>query len=175
MKKEIRLAVVMAVCVLLLTALGAATEKKADEGTVKGRLVEKGWKAPVGEVVVKMKDLATGKEYLSAPTDKSGRFEIGGVAEGRYRIEVASETGAVELQQSIFVKANEVAEFNLDVAPDALAPEWDVAEGVYPVMEAMCKPRPQPSPWKPPGKPPWVPGPPPWHPGPPHWHGGNPH
>jgi hypothetical protein len=175
MKRGIRLAVFIAVGVFLLVALNAAAEKGADEGTVKGRLVAKGLRTPVGQAVVTMRDLATGREYRSAPTDESGRFEIAGVGEGRYRVEVESERGAVELQQSLFVKANEVADFNLDVAPDAVAPEWDVARGVYGVMETMCRPRGKPSPWKPPGKPPWVPGPPPWHPGPPPWHGGNPH
>jgi len=163
----LRLAAISAVVFFSLAAFSIAVEKKADAGSVKGVLVEEGWRTPVGSVVVKMKDLATGKEYISAPTDESGRFEIAGVAEGRYRLEVISEEGAIELEQSIFVKANEVADFNLDVAPDALAPEWEVAQGVYGVMEVMCKPRKPSSPHKPPGKPPWVPGPPPWHPGPP--------
>jgi len=165
----VRLAAFSVVLVLLVWAAGAAVEKPATAGTVKGVLSDQEWKAPVENVVVRMLDTATGKEYLSAPTDKRGTFEISGVSEGRYRLEVVSAEGAVDLKQSVLVKAGEVADFNLDVAPDAVMPEWDVAQGTYGMMEVMCKPRKPPSPHKPPHKPPWVPGPPPWHPG--HHHG----
>jgi hypothetical protein len=158
----LRLAAISAVSLMVLAALGAGAVKPAT-GTVKGVLTEEGWRTPVENVVVRMLDTASGKEYLSAATDERGRFEIGGVAEGRYRVEVITAVGAARLEQSILIKANEVAEFNLDVGPDAVAPEWDVAQGVYGVMEIMSHPTKKPSPWKPPGKPPWVPGPPPWH------------
>jgi hypothetical protein len=154
-----------AVALLIAGAAGAAVEKPAKAGTVKGVLSDQEWKAPVENVVVRMLDTATGKEYLSAPTDKRGTFEISGIAEGRYRLEVVSTEGAVDLKQSVLVKAGEVADFNLGVASDAVMPRWDVARGTYGMMESMCTPHKPPSPWKPPGKPPWVPGPPPWNPG----------
>ena len=155
----IRLTAFWAAFLLIVGAAGAAVVKPAAAGVVKGVLSDQEWRAPVENVVVRMLDTATGKEYLSAPTDKRGTFEISGIAEGRYRLEVVSAEGAVDLKQSVLVKAGEVADFNLDVAPDAVMPEWDVAQGTYGMMEIMCKPR----------KPPWVPGPPPWH----HHHSGN--
>ena len=161
----IRLTAFLAAFLLIVGAAGAAVEKPAKAGTVKGVLSDQEWKAPVENVVVRMLDTATGKEYLSAPTDKRGAFEISGVPEGRYRLEVVSAEGAVDLKQSVLVKAGEVADFKLGVAPDAVMPQWDVAQGVYGMMEIMCKPHKPPSPHKPPGKPPWVPGPPPWNPG----------
>ena len=159
----LRVAALSAVLLLFASAAGAAVEKPAKAGTVKGVLSDQEWKAPVENVVVRMLDTATGKEYLSAPTDRRGAFEISGVSEGRYRLEVVSAVGAVDLKQSVLVKAGEVADFNLDVAPDAVLPQWDVAQGTNGMMEVMCKPRKPPSPHKPPHKPPWVPGPPPWH------------
>jgi hypothetical protein len=153
-----------------VAGLSAATEKEPEAGVVRGVLVEKDSRATLGNAVVSLINLGTGKEYLSSPTDKGGRFEIGAVPEGRYRLEVAAGEGRVEFLQSVFIKANEVADFNLDVAPADLRAEWGVARGVYVITEVMCRPRPPVSPWKPPGKPPWVPGPPPWVPGPPPWH-----
>lgn len=159
----VRLAALSAVALLIAGAAGAAVVKPAAAGVVKGVLSGQGWTAPVENVVVRILDTASGKEYLSAPTDRRGAFEISGVSEGRYRLEVVSAEGAVDLKQSVLVKAGEVADFNLDVAPGAVTPQWDVAQGTYGMMEVMCKPHKPPSPHKPPHKPPWVPGPPPWH------------
>src|SRR4030042_5621106 len=163
----IRLAAFSAAFLLIGGGGGAAVVKPAAAGVVKGVLSDQEWRAPVENVVVRMLDTATGKEYLSAPTDKRGAFEISGIPEGRYRLEVVSAEGAVDVKQSVLVKAGEVADFKLGVAPDAVMPQWDVAQGVYGMMEIMCKPHKPPSPHKPPGKPPWGRGPPPWVPGPP--------
>ena len=159
----VRLAALSAVALLIAGAAGAAVEKPAAAGVVKGVLSDQEWRAPVENLIVRIVDTATGKEYRSAPTDRRGAFEISGVAEGRYRLEVVSAGGVVDLEQSFLVRAGEVADLNLDVAPDAVMPEWDVALGTSGMMEIMCKPHKPPSPHKPPHKPPWVPGPPPWH------------
>src|SRR4030042_4732 len=82
----IRLTAFWAAFLLILGAAGAAVVKPAAAGVVKGVLSDQEWKAPVENVVVRMLDTATGKEYLSAPTDKRGAFEISGVSEGRHRL-----------------------------------------------------------------------------------------
>ena len=158
----VRLAVLSAALLLCLGAAGAV-DKPAAAGVVKGALSDQDWNGPVENVVVRILDTNTGKEYLSAPTDDRGKFEITGVPEGRYRVEVVSAEGAADLKQSVLVKAGEVAEMSLGVGGGALTPQWEVAQGVNGIMEIMCPPPKKPSPWKPPGKPPWPPGPPPWH------------
>jgi hypothetical protein len=130
---------------------------------VKGALSDQDWSGPVENVVVRILDTSTGKEYLSGPTNDRGKFEIRGVPEGRYRVEVVSAGGAADLEQSVLVKAGEVAEMSLGVGEGGLIPDWEVAQGTDGLMDIMCPPPKKPSPWKPPHKPPWPPGPPPWH------------
>jgi hypothetical protein len=152
---------------LLFLAVGARAEKPEAAGLVKGVLVEEGLAFPVDNAVVRIRNASEGREYLSGPTNEKGVFEIRGVEEGRYGVEVITAEGRFELARTVLIKAGEVADLSLELQSGGLMAGLPGVQGFEGIYEMMGKPRRPHSPWKPPGKPPWVPGPPPWAPGPP--------
>lgn len=152
------------VFLLLFLAVEARAEKPEAAGLVKGVLVEEGIAVPVDNAVVKIRNAGDGREYLSGPTNERGVFEIRGVEEGRYGVEVITAEGRFELEQTVLIKAGEVADLSLELMPNAVMAGWPEVQGLEAIYGMMGRPQRPPSPWKPPGKPPWVPGPPPWAP-----------
>ncbi len=71
---------------------------------------------PVEKAVVKLRNVETGKEYFSAPTDENGVYRIQNVEEGRYTLGVTSAIGDFNFGYEVMIMAGEVGKLSLMLA-----------------------------------------------------------
>ena len=89
----------------------------APAGSMSGCIYADDMKSPVEGAVVKLRDVANGKEFQSTFTDKNGLYKIKGIPEGRYIVGVSSQRGDFNFDYQLVVKANETAKLSLALKP----------------------------------------------------------
>jgi len=82
-------------------------------GSIYGFIYGEDLKTPVEKAVVKVRNIKSGKEYESAPTDKNGLYKITGIEEGRYVLGVSTSEGDFNFDFIIYIKANESAKLSV--------------------------------------------------------------
>jgi len=86
-------------------------------GSMTGFIFSDDMQSPVEGAVVKLRDVANGKEFQSTFTDKNGLYKIKGIPEGRYLVGVSSQRGDFNFDYQLIVKANETAKLSLALKP----------------------------------------------------------
>jgi hypothetical protein len=94
----------------------AAGAPKAN-GVLVGHIYNEDMKTPVSNAVVKLRNLATQKEYSSEPTDQDGMYKIPAVEEGRYVMGVLGPSGSYNFHYSIMIKSDALAKLSLAMKP----------------------------------------------------------
>jgi len=113
------LAVFLAGTFILLTLpvrnLTAAAPKGS--GALAGHIYNEDMRTPVRNAVVKLRNVATQKEYESEPTDPEGMYRIPGIEEGRYVMGVLGPSGSYNFHYSIMIKADALAKLSVAMTP----------------------------------------------------------
>ena len=98
---------------------GTSPASAEDNGTLSGFIFAKDFKTPVAGAVVKLRSLRDMKEMASAPTDAKGLYTIAGIPAGRYVVGVTSGRGDFNLDYALYVKAGELGNLSIALAPGA--------------------------------------------------------
>lgn len=85
----------------------------AGTGALTGTIYWDDVKTPAENAVVKIRNIQTGKELQSPPSNKSGLYLVKDIIEGRYLIGVATSRGDYNFNFEVFIKANETAKLSL--------------------------------------------------------------
>ncbi|MGD0414604.1 MAG: carboxypeptidase regulatory-like domain-containing protein [Terriglobales bacterium] len=112
------LSVVILTILILTTLIGLAapasaqsqTQSPATTGTLRGQVTD-----PSGAVVANaaVAVLVSGGQTHSATTNRTGAYEIGNLAPGKYTVTANAQGFAVFVQNDVNVAAGEVAQFNI--------------------------------------------------------------
>jgi len=94
----------------------AAGAPKAN-GALSGYIYGEDMKTPVRNAVVKLRNVASQKEYESEPTDLEGMYRIPGIEEGRYVMGVMSVQGDYNFHYSILIKSDALAKLSVSMKP----------------------------------------------------------
>ena len=114
MKKRILLSAAM----LLAAGVFAAAAVPADLGALSGSVVGDDLTTPLAGAVVRVVNVADGREFISLPSGPNGRFELAGIAEGRYAVTVAAAGSSFTLKERLYVKGRETGELSLGLGRD---------------------------------------------------------
>jgi hypothetical protein len=113
------LAVVLAGTFILLTIpvreFVAAAPK--GNGSLVGHIFNEDMRTPVRNVIVKLRNVDTQKEYESEPTNPEGTYVIPTIEEGRYVMGVLGPGGSYNFHYSILIKADAMAKLSLAMKP----------------------------------------------------------
>jgi hypothetical protein len=82
-------------------------------GALTGIIYWEDVKTPVENALVKIRNLQTGKEYQSPPSDKNGLYLLKDIPEGRYILGVTTSKGDFNFNFEVFIKAGETARLSL--------------------------------------------------------------
>ncbi len=96
----------------------AAGAPKAN-GALSGYIYGEDMRTPVRNAVVKLRNVASQKEYESEPTDLEGMYRIPGIEEGRYVMGVMSVQGDYNFHYSILIKSDALAKLSVAMKPGA--------------------------------------------------------
>jgi len=96
----------------------AAGAPKAN-GALSGYIYNEDMRTPVRNAVVKLRNVASQKEYESEPTDLEGMYRIPGIEEGRYVMGVMSVQGDYNFHYSILIKSDALAKLSVSMKPGA--------------------------------------------------------
>jgi hypothetical protein len=115
--------VLTAFAVLLFPAAGGAGAPQqapsggGGAGALVGFVYAENSRAPVMNAVVKIRNMATEKEYQSSPTDSYGMYQITGIEEGRYVFGVSARKGDYNLEYALFIKEDAMAKLSVSLSP----------------------------------------------------------
>jgi hypothetical protein len=98
--------------ILLITGtLWAVTKPSA--GAMAGTIYGDDQKTPMASAVVRLVNIANGKEYLAGPSGADGTFSLLGIEEGRYAIKIQSNGQEYELGTRVSLKSGSTARMDL--------------------------------------------------------------
>ncbi|MBM3311999.1 MAG: hypothetical protein FJY80_10875, partial [Candidatus Aminicenantes bacterium] len=102
---------VLTAFVLMVTpGAGLAQAPAAPQGgSLVGFVYDKDMAKPVAEAVVKIREVAQGKEFSSSLSDENGMYAITGVPEGRYILGINTPSGDYNFDYILHLKAGETA------------------------------------------------------------------
>jgi hypothetical protein len=86
-------------------------------GALSGHIFNEDMRTPVRNAVVKLRNVASQKEYESEPTDLDGMYTIAGIEEGRYVMGVKSVQGDYNFHYSLLIKSDALAKLSLAMKP----------------------------------------------------------
>jgi len=72
-------------------------------------------KTPVPNAVVKVRNVADGKEYVSAPTDANGSYQLENLKEGKYILGITAPDGDYNFPYVMVVKGGEIGKLSLAI------------------------------------------------------------
>jgi hypothetical protein len=101
----------------------------AGTGALAGHIYNDDMRTPVRNAIVKLRNVATQKEYESEPTDPDGMYRIPGVEEGRYVMGVVSVQGDYNFQYSILIKPNALAKLSVAMKPGGVPARIEASSG----------------------------------------------
>ena len=102
---------------ILLNPAGVWTQSTTQVGSLKGAIYEDDFESRVEDAVVKLRNILTGKEYKSEPTDNNGAYEIKNIEQGRYVIGIITQEGDYNFEFEVYIKANEEGLLNIALEP----------------------------------------------------------
>ncbi len=117
MKKILAVFLVAAFILLTVSWPQAASAAPKGNGALAGHIYNEDMRTPVPNAVVKLRNLATQKEYESEPSDPDGTYVIPAVEEGRYVMGVLGPGGSYNFHYSIMIKADALAKLSLAMKP----------------------------------------------------------
>lgn len=92
------------------------------DGALTGHIYDQDMKSPIRNVVVKLRNLVSQKEYESEPTNPLGAYNITAIEEGRYLMGVQTPDGAYNFQYSLYLKGTETAKLSVALNPKGFSP-----------------------------------------------------
>lgn len=114
MKKKI----LLGVAILLTAGLFAAAAAPAKLGALSGTVIGVDMTTPLVGAVIRVVNVADGREYLSQASGPNGQFELSGVAEGRYAVTIIAGGTSFPLKDRLYVKGRETGELRLGLGRD---------------------------------------------------------
>ncbi len=113
------LAVFLVTAFVLLTVPWPRTASAAPKGNgaLAGHIFNEDMRTPVRNAIVKLRNVATQKEYESEPTNPDGTYVIPAIEEGRYVMGVLGPSGSYNFHYSIMIKADALAKLSLAMKP----------------------------------------------------------
>ena len=96
----------------------AAAAAPAELGALSGSVVGDDMTTPLAGAVVRVVNVADGREYVSPPSGPNGLFELSGIAEGRYAVTVISGGASFTLEERLYVKGRETGDLSLAIGRD---------------------------------------------------------
>ena len=114
MKKRIFLSA----AILLVAGVFAVAAAPADVGALSGSVVGEDMTTPLAGAVVRIVNVADGREFVSLPSGPNGLFELAGIAEGRYAVTVISGGASFTLEERLYVKGRESGELRMGLGRD---------------------------------------------------------
>jgi len=96
------------------------TQSYAQQGTLQGTVFSEGMKTRVSGATVKIRNLNTGREYTSPPTDAKGNYKILMIEEGWYTVGLTTPVGDFNLNYGVYIKAGETAKLSVEMLPGGM-------------------------------------------------------
>ena len=96
---------------LIAGTLWAVT--KPSGGAMAGTIYGDNQKTPMASVVVRLINIANGKEYFAGPSGADGTFSLLGIEEGRYAIKIQSNGREYETGTRLSLKSESTARMDL--------------------------------------------------------------
>jgi hypothetical protein len=110
---------------LFIAPVGEVAWAKTQGGSLVGFVYAQDLKTPVAGAVVKLRNIASQKEYASGTTDANGMYKIDGVDEGRYILGITATQGDFNFDYVMLLKSGEMAKLSVGLAPGSLAAKGD--------------------------------------------------
>ncbi len=138
LKKDIFRSKTMAVLVLasffvLVAPLGVFAADESPEPQVRTSLtgfVYNGGKNPLSGALVKVRNMANGREYVSEPSDANGMYKISGIDAGWYFLTVTTPEGDFNLSNGFYLKGGDVAKLSVSLQPGGALEAWGSAYSI---------------------------------------------
>ena len=86
---------------------------KPSGGAMAGTIYADDQKTPMAGAVVRLVNVANGKEYFAGPSGADGTFSLVGIEEGRYAIKIQSNGQEYELGTRLSLKSESTARMDL--------------------------------------------------------------
>jgi hypothetical protein len=102
---------------LTLPVRELAASAPKGSGALAGHIYGEDMKTPVRNAIVKLRNIATLREYASEPTAPDGTYVIPAVEEGRYVMGVLGPRGSYNFHYSIMIKADSLAKLSVAMKP----------------------------------------------------------
>ena len=112
----------ISVAVLAVPVADFAQSGPSADGVLMGYIYDQDARTPVRNVVVKLRNVSTQKEYESEPTNPLGMYSITAIEEGRYLMGVQTPNGSYNFQYSLYLKAGETAKLSVALTPKGFSP-----------------------------------------------------
>ena len=110
---------------LFIAPVGEVAWAKTQGGSLVGFVYAQDLKTPVAGAVVKLRNIASQKEYASGTTDANGMYKIDGVDEGRYILGVTATQGDFNFDYVMLLKDGAMAKLSVALAPGGQATSGD--------------------------------------------------
>ncbi len=115
----------LAAFALFVVPFGEVAWAKSNSGSLVGFVYAQDMKTPVAGAVVKVRNMANQKEYVSGSTDANGMYKIAGIDEGRYILGVTAKEGDFNFDYVMLLKGGETAKLSVGLAPGTAAASGD--------------------------------------------------
>jgi hypothetical protein len=113
-----KIRILLGVAILLAAGLSATAAAPPDLGALSGTVVGVDMTTPLAGAVIRVVNVADGREYLSQPSGPNGQFDLSGIANGRYVVTVIAGGTSFSLKDRLYVKGRETGELNLGIGRD---------------------------------------------------------
>jgi hypothetical protein len=112
--KAVVLGLLVAFSFLVIPKEGLAQAKM---GSMTGFIFGADQKTPVESAVVKVRNVADGREYQSMPTDRNGLYAVKNLPAGRYSLGVSGTKGDFNFDYELQIKGGELAKLAVALVP----------------------------------------------------------
>lgn len=112
--------VLSAFALLILPVEGFAS--RSSGGVLVGFIYASDMKTPVNNAVVKIRNVDTGQEYVSKPTDEKGLYKLDQLKEGSYVMGITAPDGDYNFEHVVRIKEGEVGKLSLALKRGEIAP-----------------------------------------------------
>jgi len=104
--------------IVFAAGIFAAAAAPADLGALSGSVVGDDMTTPLAGAVIRVVNVADGREYVSQPSGPNGLFELSGITEGRYAVTVSAAGSSFTLKERLYVKGREMGDLRLGLGRD---------------------------------------------------------
>ena len=117
-KSPVLLTLVLSAFALLVLPVEGFSARVNNVGSLVGFIYAGDMKTPVKDAVVRVRDVKSGEEFFSTPTDESGAYRLNALREGSYILGISAPDGDYNFSYVVRVKAGEVGKLNLALKKD---------------------------------------------------------